>query len=43
MSNLFFEHVTGTRMPHWQDAVRRYLATRSASGTTGTAAEARCR
>ncbi|HYM82180.1 MAG TPA: dTDP-4-dehydrorhamnose reductase [Candidatus Limnocylindria bacterium] len=25
LSNLLFEHVTGTRMPHWQDAVDRYL------------------
>ncbi len=25
MSNLLFEHVTGHRMPHWQDAVDRYL------------------
>ncbi len=25
MSNLMFEHVTGHRMPHWQDAVDRYL------------------
>ena len=25
LNNQLFEHVTGTRMPHWQDAVDRYL------------------
>lgn len=25
LSNLFFEHVTGHRMPHWQESVDRYL------------------
>jgi hypothetical protein len=25
LSNLMFEHVTGHRMAHWQDAVDRYL------------------
>lgn len=26
LSNQWFEHLTGTRMPHWKDAVDRYLA-----------------
>jgi dTDP-4-dehydrorhamnose reductase len=25
LSNLLYEHVTGNRLPHWQDAVDRYL------------------
>lgn len=25
LSNQLYEHVTGTRMPHWQDAIDRYL------------------
>ena len=25
LSNLLFEHVTGHRLPHWQEAVDRYL------------------
>ena len=25
LSNLAYEHVTGDRMPHWQDAADRYL------------------
>lgn len=31
LSNLMFEHVTGHRMAHWQDAVDRYLGTKSAA------------
>jgi dTDP-4-dehydrorhamnose reductase len=30
LSNLLFEHVTGMRMPHWQEAVDRHL--RAAAG-----------
>lgn len=29
LRNQFFEHVTGTRLPHWQDALDRYLETRA--------------
>jgi len=41
LSNVLFEHVTGTRLPHWQDAVDRYLqgggtpAAASAAGQEG--------
>jgi len=28
LNNQLYEHVTGARMPHWQDAVDRYLKTR---------------
>jgi dTDP-4-dehydrorhamnose reductase len=44
LSNLWFEHVTGSRLPHWQDAVDRYLASGSSSGThqpTGAGKETR--
>jgi dTDP-4-dehydrorhamnose reductase len=30
LRNHYFEHVTGTRLPHWQDAVDRYLQARAA-------------
>jgi dTDP-4-dehydrorhamnose reductase len=30
LRNQFFEHATGTRMPHWQDAVDRYLKEKAA-------------
>jgi dTDP-4-dehydrorhamnose reductase len=29
LHNQFYEHVTGSRMPHWQNAVDRYLKARS--------------
>jgi dTDP-4-dehydrorhamnose reductase len=29
LRNQFFEHVTGSRLPHWQDAVDRYLQSRA--------------
>ena len=29
--NHFYEHVTGARMPHWQDAADRYLASMAAA------------
>jgi dTDP-4-dehydrorhamnose reductase len=31
LNNLMFEHVTGHRMPHWQDAVERYLTATTAA------------
>jgi dTDP-4-dehydrorhamnose reductase len=30
LANHFYEHVTGLRMPHWQDAVDRFIKTRAA-------------
>ena len=39
LSNRSFEHVTGHRMPHWQDAVDRYLGLGAAA--LGTTEEAR--
>jgi dTDP-4-dehydrorhamnose reductase len=43
LHNQFYEHVTGSRMPHWQDAADRYLKTRlsHASAGAGTGGETR--
>ena len=36
LSNLYYEHVTGDRMPAWQDAVDRFLASGTAAMTPST-------
>jgi dTDP-4-dehydrorhamnose reductase len=36
LGNQFYEHVTGAPLPHWQDAVDRYLETRLAGVVTST-------